>query len=530
MSETATRRFPASRTAGAVIVGLALVAIVTTVVLVRPAAGPGPEFVTRDGDHLMLEGEPFSYASTNTYELMFQQPPTIDNYLDRMVEQNLSVLRTWAFFDIGNEDGSNGVEIANKGTYFQYFDPEQGRPVYNDGPTGLEHLDYVVYAAKERGIKLILPFVNNWANFGGVDQYVRWRGGLWHDDFINDDTIKGWYKDWVNHLLNRTNIYTGVKYKDEPAIMAWELVNEFRCSESGPYASSAGCISPNIVDWVDEMSTYVKSIDRNHLVAFGSEGFLCTHPGGGDWLTACSETGDPEAITNLPNIDMNGIHIYPDHWNPEEPTDDGAAWSVWWIEQHAAIAERAGKPFYIGEYGWRDKETRLPVFNEWLDTFYSHGGDGSNFWIMQPYNSFQQIPDYDGFTVYCPSPVCELVTNWNLHVRDGVDWNEFGPIADGDFFTTALNTPVSFSIVDNDIAFGDATLDLGSIDLDPATPGIQHEVAVERGTYTVDGGVVTFVPTTDEQGSARISYVIADSEGRQAAEITISVVIQSPTE
>ncbi len=506
---------------------VALLGVVAALFFV-PSRGPGPEFVTREGDHLMLNGQQFTYASTNTYELMFGQPVTIDAYFQRMVDEGFTVLRTWAFYDVATEDGTGGVEIANKGTWFQYFDPETGAPAYNDGPTGLEHLDEVIASAGEHGIKLILPLVNNWTSFGGIDQYVQWAGGLWHDDFMTNETIKGWYKAWVDHLLNRVNTITGVVYKDDPTIMAWELANEMRCSESGPYLSSAACNPSTILAWVDEMSTYVKSIDHNHLVSFGSEGFLCTNYGKSDTLTNCTESADPVAVTALPNIDMHGIHLYPDHWNPTEPTDDWAAWGVWWIDQQAAIAEDAGKPFYIGEYGWRGKSTRLPVFNQWLTAAYADGADGTNFWMMQPTNPGFTPPDNDGFVVYCPSAVCTLVSNWNKVVSGQADWSEFGPIGDGEFVTTDTGTPITFSLIANDLAFGDATLDLNTVDLDPTTSGVQTTLTLERGTYVVENGVVTFTPLPGVEGSARMRYTIADSEGRVSDPISVSVVMVTP--
>ena len=47
-------------------------------------------------------------------------------------------------------------------------------------------------AAARTGQKLVLPLTNNWSDFGGIDQYVRWRGAAYHDDFYTDPVIKGW--------------------------------------------------------------------------------------------------------------------------------------------------------------------------------------------------------------------------------------------------------------------------------------------------------------------------------------------------
>ncbi|MDI5787504.1 cellulase family glycosylhydrolase [Bacillus licheniformis] len=67
-------------------------------------------------------------------------------------------------------------------------------------------------------------------------------------------------------MLNRVNTYNGVKYKDDPAIMAWELANEPRVQSDRT--------GNTLVEWADEMSEFIKSIDQNHLVAVGDEGFI----------------------------------------------------------------------------------------------------------------------------------------------------------------------------------------------------------------------------------------------------------------
>jgi endo-1,4-beta-mannosidase len=49
-------------------------------------------------------------------------------------------------------------------------------PVYNDGPESLERLDRTIHLAERYGIRLILPIVNYWPDFGGVDRYLQWFG------------------------------------------------------------------------------------------------------------------------------------------------------------------------------------------------------------------------------------------------------------------------------------------------------------------------------------------------------------------
>jgi mannan endo-1,4-beta-mannosidase len=40
---------------------------------------------------------------------------------------------------------------------------------------GLERLDALIAAAEEADLRLILPLVNYWKDFGGVPQYLRAR-------------------------------------------------------------------------------------------------------------------------------------------------------------------------------------------------------------------------------------------------------------------------------------------------------------------------------------------------------------------
>jgi len=496
-------------------VHIASTVILLLALLVQPVltgtvlAGAGPQgydYVKQAGPDLRLKGKLFRFAGTNNYYLMYKSQFMVNDVLQRAADNGFKVLRMWGSLDIGNQDGSNSVQGKADGVYFQYWDGTA--PAYNDGADGLEHLDYVIYRAGQLGIRLVIPFVNNWNAFGGMDQYVRWSNGQYHDQFYTDPMIRTWYKNWISHLLNRTNIYTGLKYKNDPTIMTWELANEPRCLSAGAYPRSNSCTTQTLIAWANEMSSYIKTIDPKHLVSVGDEGFYCI-PGATDWTENCGEGVDTLAFTQLENVDMMSFHLYPDHWGKD------AAWGTQWISRHFADARLIDKPAMLGEFGWVEKSTRNPVFKEWTDTVLMTKGSGALYWILsgkQDDGSYYQ--DYDGFTVYCPSPVCITMSNFAAMMAAN-QAKIFPPVADHDTANTPFETPVSLTPAANDITYGGASLLPGSIDLDPLTAGQQIVVTVFGGSYALLlDGTVLFTPQAGFSGSSQASYTIKDSQGR----------------
>lgn len=228
------------------------------------------DFVYTDRTQFMLNGKPFYYAGTNNYYINFKHKADVDNLMQDAQNMGLKVIRTWGFLDVGTWTGNkstNGYYVFNdntegsgekEGVYYQYYDAQLGHPVVNEGADGLRYLDYAIYSASQHGIKLLVTFVNNWREFGGMPQYCTWASQAGesivdgHDEFYTNETIKSWYKNYVSTLLNRTNYYSGIKYKDDPSVFAWELANEPRCESDG------GCKNDVVYNWAKEMSEYVK--------------------------------------------------------------------------------------------------------------------------------------------------------------------------------------------------------------------------------------------------------------------------------
>ncbi|MFG2044156.1 cellulase family glycosylhydrolase [Dactylosporangium sp. NPDC048998] len=475
------------------------------------AAERGTGFVGRQGSDLRLDGRTFRFAGSNNYYLMYSSRAMVDDVLGDAAAAGFDVLRTWGFL----ETQQNGVSL-------QYWGGT--RPAYNDGPDGLQRLDYVLKAARDRGIRLVIPLTNNWSDFGGMDQYVRWRVSQTqaeghHDDFYTDPVIRGWFKDWIGHVLNRTNSLTGVKYKDDPTVMAWELANEPRCGGSGALPRS-GCTERTLLGWADDVSRYIHGVDRHHLVGVGDEGFLCSDRTSGDWTVNCADGVDSAALAALPGVDLMSFHLYPDGWGKD------AAWGTQWIRTHVQIADRIRKPVMLGEFGYKDKATRNVVYKAWTDEAVRSGIDGFLYWILSgAQDDGTNYPDYDGFTVYCPSPVCTTIANAGDELRHGQ--RSRPPVADDDAAQTLRDEPVTLTPAANDIAYR-TKVRPSTIDLDPATAGQQTTAAGPGGTFTLNTatGVVTFTPAAGFQGRASAAYTIRDEAGRTSNVARLDVTVR----
>ncbi|KAI0510881.1 hypothetical protein KFK09_011491 [Dendrobium nobile] len=218
----------------------------------------------------------------------------VSNALQQASLLGTNVVRSWAFSDADD------------------YIPLQTSPgFYNEKM--FKGLDFVLSEAKKNGVFLILSLVNNYEEFGGKKQYVEWAREKGQsisspDDFFTNDLVKRFYKNHVKTILTRNNSISGIQYRDDPIILAWELINEPRCNSD---------ISGDTIQvWIEEMSAYVKTIDKNHLLEIGLEGFY------GDSIVERKKfnPGDDgvgsDFISNnlVPEIDFSTIHIYPEQW------------------------------------------------------------------------------------------------------------------------------------------------------------------------------------------------------------------------
>ena len=307
-------------------------------------------FVYAEGDKFMLNGQPFYISGANVYdfftygsssgdiETQFMDKERIDAHMRRLYINGIRVIRIWGF---SHEE-------------WHGFEPEKG--VYSEAQFSL--FDYIVKSAEGNGIKLIIALENYWNDYGGIKDRLKWEGievegAGTHDQgqfFTNASAIKG-YKDYVEYFITRVNHYDGVAYKDDPTILAWELMNEPR------YQGFGDDLTSNVLRaWVDDMGAFIKNIDSNHLLGTGLEAHGLKYGFGGD------EGNDFIKIHESPYIDFTSAHPYiRESWSNFTLDETMALVCQWADESHDMIK----KPLYIGEFNVERIER-----SEWWEEIY----------------------------------------------------------------------------------------------------------------------------------------------------------------
>jgi len=256
---------------------------------------PVSPFVTTRNGQFFVNGSVFKFVGTNAYWLhALNTDQDIDNTLAAIRAANFTVVRTWAFNDVAT--------IPENGTWFQHI--SNGTLTINDGPNGLQRLDKVVQLAQKHGLYVLLSLTNNWSpipgidqplppgfnpiqvrqlggtngtnttlprnalsnSYGGMDTYVRNFGGPQeHDQFYVNQTFIRAFMNYTSQIVSR--------YANQSNLFAWELANDPRCNSSIP--ASVGCEARNVTQWHSTLAQHVQTVDPNHLVSSGNQGYFC---------------------------------------------------------------------------------------------------------------------------------------------------------------------------------------------------------------------------------------------------------------
>jgi len=319
---------------------------------VQAAAGDSilANFITRSGDKLYDGTDELRFVTTNIPELAYNENPywgipdpwEQEDAIRTITQMGGLVARTYT---ISVKKASDHPGIKRHVIAPGQFDEDV-----------FAALDKTLQLANQYGVRLIIPLVCQWEWWGGIRQYADFRGKN-EADFWSDPQVIADFKQTIEYLLNRTNIYTGVKYKDDKAILAWETGNELLAPDA----------------WTQEIAAYIKSIDSNHLVMDGK---------------FASRFGFSEEILDDPNIDIVSNHYY---------LMDGADYKA--RNEADREATKNKKPLIVGEFGLTSTANMTAMLNEVIE----NGTSGAMLWSIRQHSKdggFLIHGEGDGYFAY----------------------------------------------------------------------------------------------------------------------------------
>ncbi len=164
-------------------------------------------------------------------------------------------------------------------------------------------LDKVLALARKYNIRILFTFFDQQddANStGGIREIAR-QTAVCKNCFYSNPTTISVTKAIIDKFLERTNTVSGVPYKNEPAIFAWELINE-------PWDTQSGLVFRG---WLTNVGGYLKSKDSNHLLSSGDDGsvWFIRHDDQGSYNY--NNNHDFVTMGNIPSIDLLTWHGYP---------------------------------------------------------------------------------------------------------------------------------------------------------------------------------------------------------------------------
>src|SRR5689334_5730988 len=337
---------------------------------------PKDQFVRQRSGRFVVGGKPFRFVGANVAVMYRDEDRArMPETLRQAAQAGMKVVRVWAFGEGGPNDVKPMADFADwpRDHYFRLA-PGQ----WNED--SFVHLDRVIAEAAKNNLYVQLCLVNWWRDTGGITQYLRWAGindaaddrfpfGINNEKailFYSNPETRRLYREHIEKLATRRNTVTGVLYRDDPTIFAWELMNEAQVL-TGRWAERRA--------WFAEMSSYLKSLDPNHMVAPGAWGYRSS-----------SERREWLADHALPSIDYCDVHNYPRD-DLDSFVESPAALKEF-IENRAAAAFSLGKPLVLGEFGMSVDGYRGASQGDWYKAFFdgnaAAGAGGAMFWILTP--------------------------------------------------------------------------------------------------------------------------------------------------
>ncbi|MFZ0746308.1 MAG: hypothetical protein WAM85_18005 [Terracidiphilus sp.] len=340
------------------------------VVLMASSVSHAQSFIQRSGTHLTLDGASFRYSGPNIEWLGLEaygpHDPAGPRYPTHFEIDDA--------FATASEMGARVVRAQTIGDTVgcpQCIEPELDK--FNE--SAFQASDYAVEVAAKHHIRLIIPLVGDCATClgGGIGQYMAWSHQANFQSFFTDPTIIAAYERHIDAVLNHKNAITGIRYRDDPTIMAWE-----NCNMCGLFAFFTHGDLSQVASWSETIGAHIKQVDPHHLY-LDTTGIFRNYP----------------KIIDNPSTDIVTFEEYP-HWDgllgPNQSPTTAETFS-----RDAAAVTSHGKVFIVNEFGWdRTNWKSSADLQHLLDTLVQDPNiSGDGFWALQAHLEnfgFQPIP------------------------------------------------------------------------------------------------------------------------------------------
>jgi mannan endo-1,4-beta-mannosidase len=420
-----------------------------TFIFVFAAGSFSQSFVKVEGNHFTLDKQPYYYAGVNMW-YAFYLGATPEGRV-RLIKE-LDTLRSLGLTNIRI---SGGTEKSN--LFYSFKRALQTSPgVYDEAL--LEGLDFALAEMGKRGMHAVIYLTNFWPWSGGMSQYVSWATGKeipdpdlssdWREwqkfmdfsaSFYTNTEANVLFRNHIQLLVNRVNKFTGVQYKNDPAIMAWELANEPRPCADVP----VGEINiPAFISWAHQTATYIHAVDTNHLVTTGTEGKV-----------GCKQdTGIFIQLHESPAIDYANFHLWAKNWgwfkckDIDSTLGQSKQKALEYINLHVSMAEKLGKPITLEEFGLErdnclaDPGTPVTARDRYLETLLErvqeNAGDGgplvgTNIWAWGGFGKPHPIEEVLNYPdAFLGDPLGEMQGLNSVYVTDSSTLNMLKKHAD----------------------------------------------------------------------------------------------------
>lgn len=304
------------------------------------------DFVSAVGTRLSINNKDFKSIGVNRYNLLSYKgnhcansftEEEISDMFQKLHEIGITSIRFWMFqsFTKSGED--------------------------------LSRFDYVLKQAKKNGIYLIPVFENQWADCTGTEM----KSDEWYKSgyLYPYENYAISYKEYVGKIVFR--------YKNDPAILTWELMNEARASKD------------NLYFFAKDMTNYVRSLDEFHLISLGTSG------------TELAQE-DYVSIYELPNVDMLEYHDYEDIYNNIPET----------LKERIDDSEYLQKPIVVGESGIQLSVSDQPyLLQQKIESFFQNGG---SVYLIWSYGG-DAVTD-DGYNFDINDDIAEVIRKISINI------------------------------------------------------------------------------------------------------------------